>query len=444
MAFEKDVVDVIVSLAGRPITTAGFDTPLFIAQHAVFPERVRRYTSVDGVVADGFAVGSPVHQFATTLFSGTFSANSMVVGRRALTAHVVAPIVAENDTDYSITIKIDGTTESYTYTSDSDATKAEIAAGLEALVAAGTAATAGTITTTYVALAEDFSIALGTGSKLSVGWTTNNVVVSSTSAEAMGDAITAIADVDSDWYFMSEDSHENTEMQAVASYAASVDKHYVYSTDEADTLVSGNETNIAYLLRTSQFEGCTGMYSAVADTVFPEGGIIGQWSGTNPGTSTLHGKTLVGVPVDTLTESQKEALKANNLNYYVFTYGTGFFWNGETASGFFADQVRLKHWTQARVAEEVFNVIKRQSDIGSKVEMSPVGFALVRQAIQGVIDLGIRRGAFLGDPLPTITIPTREEIPETIRAQRILPDVAFTVTSTGGVHSVEIRGWIAA
>lgn len=444
MAFEKDVVNVIVSLGGRPITTAGFETPMFVAQHAVFPERVRRYTSVDGVVADGFAVGSPVHQFVTTLFAGNFAPRAVVIGRRSLTSHTVTPNVAEDETEYSITIKIDGTTESYTYTSEVGDTLADIAAGLHTLVAAGVAATAGTITATYTPLDSDFSIALGTGTKLSVGWTTKNVTVSSDSAETIGDALTAIADVDSDWYFMSEDSHDNTEMQAIASYAASVDKHYVYSTQEADVLVAGNETNIAHLLRESQYEGCTGMYSSEADNIFPEGGIIGAWSGTNPGTSTLHGKTLEGVPVDNITESQKETLKVNNLNYYVFTYGVGFFFNGETASGYFADQVRLKHWTQARVAEEVFNVIKRESDLGRKVEMGPVGFAKVRQAISSILDLGIRRGAFLDNPAYVISIPTREEIPETLRNQRILPDVAFTVTSSGAVHSVEIRGYIVS
>lgn len=442
MAFEKDVVDVIVSLAGRPITTAGFDTPIFIAQHSVFAERVRRYTTVDGVLADGFASGSPVHQFALNLFAGNFAPKALVVGRRELTKHTISFPTVENETDYTVSIKADGVTESFTFTSDADATAAEIAAGLGALIDAGTQATAGVITTDYATDPDVIDVALGTGTSFSVGIVTDNVKVSSTASETLADATTAIANVDSDWYFIAEDSHDSTSQQAAASYAASVDKMFVYSTEDSAALASGDTTNIGYLLQQQQYENATGMYSAVSDTDFPEGAMIGEWSGTNPGTSTLHGKTLQGVALDTLTESQKEALKGYNLNYYVSTYGVGFFFNGETASGLFADQVRLKHWTQARVAEEVFNVIKRQSDLGSKVEMSPVGFAMVRQAIQSVIDLGIRRGAFLGDPQPTISIPTREEIPENIRAQRILPDVTFTVTSTGGVHSVEIRGFI--
>lgn len=442
MAFEKDVVDVIVSLAGRPITTAGFDTPIFIAQHSVFPERVRRYASADGVLADGFASGSPVHQFALNLFAGNFAPKSLVVGRRALTNHTISFPTVEDDTEYTVSIKADGVTQSFTYTSGVSATATTIAAGLDALIQAGTQATAGVITTDIITDPTVIDVALGTGTSFSVGIVTDNVKVSSTASETFADATTAISNVDGDWYFIAEDSHDNTSQLAAGSYAASVDKMFVYSTEDANALVSGDTTNIGYLLQQQQYENTTGMYSAVSDTDFPEGAIIGEWSGTNPGTSTLHGKTLQGVALDVITESQKEALKGFNLNYYVSTYGVGFFYNGETASGLFADQVRLKHWTQARVAEEVFNVIKRQSDLGSKVEMSPVGFAMIQQAIQSIIDLGIRRGAFLGDPQPTITIPTREEIPETIRAQRILPDVKFTVTSTGGVHSVEIRGFI--
>lgn len=59
--YQDKVVDVEVSLGTQPIDTVGFETPMFLAIHNNFPERVRFYVSTAGMIADGFAVGSPAY-----------------------------------------------------------------------------------------------------------------------------------------------------------------------------------------------------------------------------------------------------------------------------------------------------------------------------------------------------------------------------------------------
>jgi len=69
MAFRANVVETIVSLGTAPIEQVGFETPLFVSPTNLFTERVRSYSSLDSIVQDGFAVGSPFYQFANNCFA---------------------------------------------------------------------------------------------------------------------------------------------------------------------------------------------------------------------------------------------------------------------------------------------------------------------------------------------------------------------------------------
>ncbi|AKJ74522.1 hypothetical protein SP19_31 [Salmonella phage 19] len=89
MAYNDKVVDVTVTLGTQPIDTKGFETPLFLAIHNVFPERFRAYTELDQLVDDGFAPGSPAYTFATKAFAGTFRPQYLMIGRQAFTNTIV-------------------------------------------------------------------------------------------------------------------------------------------------------------------------------------------------------------------------------------------------------------------------------------------------------------------------------------------------------------------
>lgn len=440
MAFEKDIVDVSVAISGRPIDQAGFETPLFLAAHSVFAERTRRYSSATAAASDGFAEGSPVFEYLSRVFAGTYAPSNVVIGRKTLDdvdITLTSASVVEDEV-FSIPVKADGTSSTLTYTVigtelDVDAIATAIA-GLAGWATLGLSASAtGSVIT----------VTATTATSWSVGVSGSNYDVANNSVETITTALTAVDNEDSNYYFMSEDSHITANQDAMADYASTVDKFFVYSTSDSSALSSGNTTNIGYLMQQKSYEGAVGWYSATADKEYLEGAIIGQWAGVQPGVTTLQLKTLTGVTVDNITESQKAALQGYNLNYYVTTYGNNVTQNGGvTGSDFFADTIRFKHWLKARVGEEVFTVMKRESDLGRKVEMSSVGFAKIRQAIDGVLQLAIRRGAALADPVPVIRIPTRDEISEADRAARFLPDVVFEITSSGAVNSVRIRGFV--
>lgn len=76
-----DVVNITVTRKTQSVSRAGFGTPLILANHSVFADRAKTYSSLDGLASAGFATDSEVYLAATALLSGTNQVESFVVGR---------------------------------------------------------------------------------------------------------------------------------------------------------------------------------------------------------------------------------------------------------------------------------------------------------------------------------------------------------------------------
>lgn len=356
MASIQSFVDVIVTQGARPIETAGFGIPLFVADTVPTAflnasERTRTYSSVAELVSDGFLVTDPAYLFAEKLFGQVQKPNSIIVGKS---------IVADAN-----------------------------------------------ITTT----------------------------------------LNAITLETNDYFFLAAEDQSNAAILLVAAFAQANDKMY-FTTAPVSTVGAETVTNIAAQLRDLQYDNTQVIVVDDADVAkYPEGAVIGSMAATNPGTSTWFGKTLVGVSAQRFTSTQEANIKANNANHYPMVAGVGFYTDGRQSSGSFGDTVRFSLWLKARIAEAVFGLMKRKSDLGLKVPYSEDGFAMIESIIYGdVIQLGISRGAILtadnGATNPVVSAPKRSEIPANDIANRTLPDVKVEVVFSGAVQKVTIRAYV--
>lgn len=95
-------VDVVVSLGTQPISTASFDSVMFLADDqdagwpVAFTEAYRVYTSLSSVLADGFAETTPTYKFASLVFGGNFAAKSLYVVAYTTDTPAVTPTAAFN------------------------------------------------------------------------------------------------------------------------------------------------------------------------------------------------------------------------------------------------------------------------------------------------------------------------------------------------------------
>lgn len=167
----------------------------------------------------------------------------------------------------------------------------------------------------------------------------------------------------------------------------------------------------------------------------------------DPGSETWAFKTLAGVTVDTLTDSEQNFLDGKNGNYYIQVAGINITKNGKMAGGEFIDVVRFRDWLQARIEEDVFAILANSD----KVPYTDGGIAIIESALRKVLREGQQVGGIIPDfvnssnvlvPGFTVTVPSAADISDSDKATRTLRDVEFTAQLAGAIHAVEIFGTI--
>jgi hypothetical protein len=142
------IVSVSITANTANPTRAGFGTPGLVAYlpTSVFPERVREYTTLTGMVSDGFATSDPAYLMAVALKAQNPSVQNWKVCRRALPSQQSIRITPTITTEGEVlSITVNGTAVSYTILSG--ATVASICTALTALFAAIAGVTASDDTT---------------------------------------------------------------------------------------------------------------------------------------------------------------------------------------------------------------------------------------------------------------------------------------------------------
>lgn len=448
MAYNDKVVDVTVELGTQPIDTVGFETPMFLAIHNANTARVRAYTELDQLVDDGFAPGSPAHLFAAKAFAGNFRPQILMVGRQEL-ATTTIDFTNQVNVDPDTPVAVNVVSGAYSTSLIVPVTGASTPTSLATALAASFTADA-TLATVLSAQATNGIVTVTPvdDGLFSIGYDSGNYVIAHTSSETVSSVLPQIADANDNWYFLSSEQHTNAAILAMASYAAANYKLHVYSTSDPLCLVEGG-ASIANQLKALQYDNTIGMYDPLADSSYPEGGIIGAMASNDPSYGdSIHLKTMEGVVAPAIGVTERMAIWNQNLNFYRMINGVGAFWEGKCASGNYVDVVRFGHWIKFRTEESIFGYMSRRSNMGLSVKMSDDDLPNLKSVMMNnPINVGITNGAILTgydsenkvfyDPV--ITIPARATIPTNDLAQRILNNVKVELVYNTPLHFVKIR-----
>lgn len=448
MSYQDKIVDVKVELGTQPIDTVGFETPMFLAMHNVFPERVRAYISLNSMVEDGFAVGSPAYKFASNAFAGNFAPQMVFIGRQALTETTADFTGQVNSETVVLNLTVAGRTKAVKQlVTGGTATPEDIVNGLAATIGADDDLKT-VVTATAAAGVLTIKPTNGTDA-LSVGKGAGNYVIKNTSSETVATTLPLIMAENSNWYFLSTESHVAADIVAAAEYAMANYRLHVYtSSDVAAVAAPSVTTSVFDTLEALGYESL-GEYSKAADVDFPEGGIVGAMAANDPSYGdSLHLKQIPGTVDDKLSETQRMNAWGRNANIYRTINGVGAFIEGRVSNGQYVDVIRFAHWFKFRTEESVFAYMHRRSNMGLSMKMSDEDMPVLKSIIMNnPIGPGIRNGAILTgfDTVnnvsydPVITIPRRAEIPTNDLANRILENVKVEVVYNNSLHYVKIR-----
>jgi hypothetical protein len=170
-----------------------------------------------------------------------------------------------------------------------------------------------------------------------------------------------------------------------------------------------------------------------ADSFFSEAW-LGKMLPKDPGSATWNMKTLSGITAYELTSGNRTFVLNKNANIYTETAGVSLTEKGKVASGEYIDIIRGIDWLESTITEKVFAVFVNND----KIPGTDPGVTIVENAVKEALDEGVQATLITDDY--TVSVPLVSDISDQDKIDRTLPDISFTATLQGAVHTVTING----
>lgn len=439
-----DIVTVNITVAALLAQAAGFGLPLILGRSQRFtPELTRSYTSLAGMVSDGFATTDEEYLAAQAVFAQEPRVPRVMVGRRTRATALLfdlVPVVV-NSKAYKVTVN--GT--DVTFTSDGTATVTEITAGLKSAIDA--LSVAGLTTTDNGGTTGKLRLTQGTAAANLRVVVADPALLGLEVVQADGGIASDLADVlleNGSWYGVTVPTPSTAEAVALAAYVETLEKVAVLATQDTRVVTVAAATDAGLGSSGTAAQRCkTAGYARTAFLYHPNNGQqagaawLGRCSPFDPGSETWAFKKLSGVDTVVLTDTQETNAKAKNANVYVLVASVPVTLPGKVAAGEFIDVVRFRDWLRANLQIDVFNLLAT----ARKVPFTDGGIA----QLEGIVRARLANGVSVGGIDPgtvVVTVPKAADVSSQDRAARNLTGIAWSCRLAGAVHAVTLTGTI--
>lgn len=433
----KDIVNVNITRQTRAVSRAGFGVAMVLGTHKRFTERIKYYSTSDAMLlinGGDFESSDLEYLAAIPLFQQENSVTRVAIGRRKSGDNLVITVSdVENTTKYTTTIN--GT--DFEFTSDADATAEEIAAGLVAAINLGSepVTASDNLDGTYDL---DADVA---GTPFSITVDSRQTLGTISATDTMTNDLAAIKNESNDWYGLVLTSRTKQDALDAAAWVESNKKFAGFAsadTDIVDTTDAADTTTLPAQLKAAAYVRSYAFYHSDAANSWPESALFGNILPRDPGSYTAMFKTLTGITVDNLSDTQSKNSLDKNCMIYTEVGNVNITQEGKTAEGEFIDVIIFIDWLEAEIVANVYGDLVNQP----KVPFTDSGAGAVEGDVRTALDLGIERGGIATDPPYTTSVPKVANVSSTDKANRLLPDVEFNATLAGAIHATDIDGTV--
>jgi len=252
-------------------------------------------------------------------------------------------------------------------------------------------------------------------------------------------AMNAIQTADPDWYGFTIISEVLADQSEVADWAEAAAPKVLFAirSNSADIIDPVSTTDIAYYIQNSSYERSFVYYHSGTNAEYIDAAALGERFPRNPGTGTWMYKTLASVSIYALTSAERTAALDKNCNIYISYAGVGTTEAGTVGVGEYIDIMRGTDWLESTIQADLFTVLKNIE----KVPYTDPGVDSMVSIIKGSLQKGVNRN-FINAGF-TVTAPLVADVSVNDKGNRILPDITFTATYSGAIHTIQITGTIS-
>ncbi|MTI62169.1 MAG: DUF3383 domain-containing protein [Firmicutes bacterium] len=252
-------------------------------------------------------------------------------------------------------------------------------------------------------------------------------------AADIADALNQVIEVNDDWYGLLLASREQADIEAADGWIPA-NKLFI---------ASPVETDWASLSTYDLLSDKTGAFPHTQERHF-DAAIMSRMFATDPGSATWKWKQLSGVENSGYTNADVSSMLSPgegepNMNPVIHEMGIDYTAEGKTVTGEYLDIQRAIDWMDARLTENIFQLLINED----KISYTNSGISQIVSAMKEIFRVGVNRGVIAeedGEPLWNIDAPQRQDIAQSDRANRNLPDIIFDFTAAGAIHSVDVSG----
>jgi uncharacterized protein DUF3383 len=430
----SDVASITISVSGAGPTRAGFGEPLIAAKKVPF-NGVREYSTLTGMVSDGFLVTDPAYLMAQQLASQQPSVPAWKVSKRSLaytqTLHLTLLSVSNLDT-YTISLRLPGGTYSVVTTPSTGVPATDVAT-LNTLV---TALSIAGLTATHSGAILTLTMTAGLLLDVKPGLASLITFADVTTDPGVATDLAAILAQDSNWYGLLLDCQSPAEITAATAWAESNGKLFIYNSSDTECGDPASTTDIFYTEKALNHARSAGIFAYTSLLSYTAAAWMGKLFPTDAGSENWAFKTLSGVPVDVLTDTQIHAIENKNASVYTSLLGAAITQFGKQPGGEWIDVTR---GIDAFTNDLQVGVVAMQTNT-IKVPFTDLGGDMIRSVIQASITRFTDRNFLALVPAPVIFIPLVANIASTDRAARNFTGVSFSAQVAGAVNKVTLNG----
>lgn len=446
MASLNTIINVNILVSATSPSSANFGIPMVAAYHTHYASLIRYYSSLAGMVSDGFAVTEPAYLAAAEILDQNPTVTQFAIGRRALPyTQILHLVCSSTSTLDAYTFAIVGSLGVTTLVSvPSTGVAATDATSIAAAINAITPAHVGTASTTSATVI--ITQAVGKLSSIA-NWMTVGALgapilaLSDVTADpGIETDLAAIYAVDQGWYGLALDSNSLAEIESACAWTEANGPHvFCWNNSDAADIASG--ASVFTALKTLDYERDMGQFNGSSLLSYGGAAILGVILPQTPGSYTAAFKQEIGVPADpasVLTSNAVTNLTAANGNYYTIFKNVPSLISGITPSGTFLDTTIFIDWLKDAVQTAFY----AQLVANAKIAYTDLGVGILVNALKGVLGQGVQNGGLAGTPAPTVSAPLVATIPLANVAARNVPNISFTATLAGAIQSVTINGTV--
>lgn len=448
-----DFARVTLQTALQLITRVGFGTPMIVGSCTAWgasPDRVRAYSSLAGLVSDGFATTDPEYIAAAAILAQRNPPPIFKLGRRLNlpTQQWILTPTAANLTGYPITLD----TAVAPFTSDGTATAAEICTGIKAAIDA----LALGVTTTNEGPGTDVKVvsnvagvvhylkAMAVGNPLAPNAFLD--IKQNHADPGITADLNAIAAADGNFYAFMLTTQGAAEIAAADAWAVSNGPRVHFALTEDSGCYTSSAADVGTTLNTAA-RNVTALLYHHDPRQFAAAAWMGFGLPTDPGTENWANMPLVGIEPTNFTAAQLLALGGDpgsgpggkNVNYfYSPAPGLTATRMGVLSGGQYLDQIRFLASFKIGAEEDIAQLIADRGAIASKLAFDDHDIAAVENLLRARVKAGQDIGAISSDPglTPTYTSPLASSFTAAQRKLRVLSGIGCTFVLTGAVNLV--------